>query len=157
MCHIGGWSCSFCHWDSETLVRFNHHDNQGGLCKRGLVVFSPASCRDLETAPLPQSYQHCDHNAQSGGALLSWNLSSERNAGMDKDLLSLCASHHSLASQYIRQARHPGRVLVGLSSHPTSFPHKAMAHMETNTSQVHPLLGWSWKSLSFGAKAEQSD
>lgn len=53
---------------------------RGSLQERLSSVFT-CEPQGPGNGPLPQSYQHCDHNAQSRGASLSWNLSSERNAG----------------------------------------------------------------------------
>lgn len=140
----------------ETPIRFNHHGNQEGAERE--AQSSPGSRRDHGMAPLTESYQHHDRDALRRRASLRWNRSSERNAG-DGQGLTVPLRQSPFLGQLIHPVSQAFRMsfLVGLSPHPTSFPHKSGADMETNTLQVHPSMGWSGKNLSSGTNAEKPD
>lgn len=88
---------------------------------------------------------------------MRWSRSSEKNAE-DGQRFTVPLRQSPFLGWLIHPLGQAFRTsfLVGLSPHPTSFPHKAMADMETNTLQVHPSLGWSLEEFVLWDKCREA-
>lgn len=141
-------------WIPETPVKSIHHGNQKVVGKVSVFTWEALGPRDVHQ-PSPNS---TGFDAQNRWVSLRWNHSSERNAGAGQGFTVPLRQSPFLGllmhpvSQAFRMS-----FLLGLSLHSASFPHKAVANMETNILQVHPSLGWSWKNSSSGTNTEKPD